>query len=244
MCYNIALLQNKWNRLEKRYGKRMLKEHPEPEQPSYFISGFDHPEIPVITEEGITLAHWGLIPHWCKTEKDALSIRQKTLNAMSETAAEKPSFRESWKKGRCLIPVSGFFEWHQFAGQKYPIYVSLKETEIFSLAGLISAWENPVNGNPILSCSILTTTANDVMSIVHNSKKRMPVILTDKSENQWLQSGLSSHSFTDELEMELRVCSQKLNQNQLHRNQSWAQQKEEYPQLLFSEIASYVRVEN
>lgn len=68
----------------------------------------------------------------------------------------------------------------------------------------------------------------------------MPLILTENSENLWLQNGLTSHSLTKTLEMTLTVCSQKLNQNQIHRNQNWAQQKTEYPQLLFSEITTYI----
>lgn len=237
MCYNIALLQNKWNRLEKRYGKEKISEFPEPEQPSFFISGFDHPEIPIVTKEGLTLAHWGLIPDWCKSETDALAIRKKTLNAMIETAADKPSFRESWQRHRCVIPVSGFFEWHQFAGQKYPIYIQLKQTEIFSLGGLISKWKNPLTGAPILSCSILTTPANDVMSIVHNSKKRMPLILSENSENLWLEEGIASHKVSQELAFNITFCSMRLNQKHIQRNQPWAQKKFEYPELVFSEIS-------
>jgi putative SOS response-associated peptidase YedK len=236
MCYNIALLQNKWNRLEKRYGKKNIHELPDPEQPSFFVSGFDHPDIPIVTDAGLVLASWGLIPRWCKTEKDALSIRQRTLNAKSETAAEKPSFRESWQHHRCIIPVSGFYEWHQFAGQKYPIYVKLKETEIFSLAGLISEWKNPLTESSILSCSILTSSANEVMSIIHNSKKRMPLILPEPMEETWLENGITSHPNLQDVKFEISVCSQKLNHTNIQRNQSWALQQVEYPELVFSEL--------
>lgn len=244
MCYNIALLQNKWNRLEKRYGKKKITIQPEPEEPSFFVSGFDHPEIPVISEKGITMASWGLIPRWCKTETDAQSIRQRTLNAMSETAADKPSFREAWQHNRCIIPVSGFYEWHQFAGKKYPIFIQRRETEIFSLAGLISEWKNPKNENSILTCSILTTPANALMSIIHNTKKRMPFILDEAAENIWMEQGMNTAeiamNINHEMKFKLTLCSQRLNQNNIKRNHSWAIQGVEYPELVFSELAGLI----
>lgn len=155
-------------------------------QPNY--NAFEFPQIPVITNhkpDTIQFFNWGLIPHWAKDSE----IRKNTLNARIETLSEKPSFRSSITK-RCLIPADGYYEWQWLDAkgklkQKYNII--LPNGELFAFAGLWSEWVDTTSGEVVYSCTILTTEANELMSKIHNSKKRMPVILNPNLEQQWLQ---------------------------------------------------------
>lgn len=126
----------------------------------------------------LQLMHWGLIPYWAK---DA-DIGYKLINARGETIAEKPAFRSAFKFRRCLIPVSGFYEWKAEGRQKYPWYVSLKSGEPMAIAGLWETW-SPKDGEVIESCSIITTGANELMAPIHD---RMPVILDPDQWETWL----------------------------------------------------------
>ena len=124
------------------------------------------------------LLRWGLIPSWAK---DA-DIGNRMINARSETIAEKPSFRRALQKRRCLILADGFYEWRQEGKKKTPLFISLASREPFAFAGLWETWRPP-DGEPIHSCTIITTTPNSLMEPIHN---RMPVILSRKVEGLWL----------------------------------------------------------
>ena len=127
---------------------------------------------------------WGLIPYWAK---DA-SIGAKTINAVSETAAEKSAFRESMRKRRCLIPADGFYEWKQIGPKKEQAYnIGIKDNGLFAFAGLWDRWKG-LDGNPIESCTILTTEANSLLKEIHN---RMPVILSPADYDVWLDPGVT-----------------------------------------------------
>lgn len=153
-------------------------------------NAFQFPKTPVITNlkpELIQMFQWGLIPHWAKNE----DIRKNTLNARVETIHEKPSFKYALQN-RCLIISDGFFEWQWLdpkgkSKQKY--LISLPENQLFAFAGLYNTWADPTSGEVFNTYTILTTEANELMSIIHNSKKRMPVILTPEDENLWLSGG-------------------------------------------------------
>lgn len=139
------------------------------------------------TDEGreLVLLRWGLIPSWSKDDK----IGYKLINARSETVAEKPSFRSAFKQRRCVIPASGFYEWaKQGTGRKQPFFISPRDGELFSFAGLWECWHDP-EGEVVESCTILTTTANEVMQPIH---ERMPVILGPSAEEQWLDPRASA----------------------------------------------------
>ena len=114
----------------------------------YHVNGFDHSLTPVLAKlDGLGMMQWGLIPWYTKSVADAMAIRTKTLNAISEEMFDKPSFRDSLKDGkRCLIPTTGFYEWQWMdkAGrEKQPYFIHLKDQEIFSMAGIYSSWKNP-----------------------------------------------------------------------------------------------------
>ena len=125
--------------------------------------------------------HWGLIPSWAK---DA-SIGSRMINARSETAPEKPSFRKAWVDRRCLVPASGFFEWAPGDGRKQPWFIRRKDRALMALAGLWECWKGP-DGRDVESVTILTTTPNRFMSKLHD---RMPVILADRDWGGWLDDG-------------------------------------------------------
>jgi putative SOS response-associated peptidase YedK len=122
---------------------------------------------------------WGLIPPWAKDEK----IGYKLINARAETLAEKPSFREAFKKRRCLIIADSFYEWKRYDDNtKTPMRIKLKSNQLFAMAGLWERWKSS-SGNMIYSCSVITTTPNELMKDIHD---RMPVILTPEDEKVWL----------------------------------------------------------
>lgn len=123
---------------------------------------------------------WGLIPSWAKDP----AIGNRMINARAETLSEKPSFRAAFRRRRCLIPASGFFEWKQEPGRKTktPMYIQLKTGKPFALAGLWERWDAP-DGSTIFSCTIVTTQPNELMQDIHN---RMPVILPSQAYSLWL----------------------------------------------------------
>lgn len=124
---------------------------------------------------------WGLIPFWAKDAKIGYSL----INAMSETVADKPSFREAFRLRRCIIPADGFYEWKKLDAktkQPYAI-VPARDDEMFSFAGLWERWKDKASGDTIESCTIITTEPNAVCAPIHN---RMPVILPETAWARWL----------------------------------------------------------
>jgi putative SOS response-associated peptidase YedK len=137
--------------------------------------------VAVITNDApkeLTIVRWGLIPSWSKDPKIASSL----INARSETADSKPSFRTAFKHRRCLIPVTGFYEWTTTDDSKQPYFIHVKDEEVFSFAGLWEVWRNP-EGDEVWTCSVLTTEANEKIGRLHH---RMPVILDGENRDIWL----------------------------------------------------------
>lgn len=120
---------------------------------------------------------WGLVPHWARDPR----IGYRMVNARSETVADKPAFRNAFRRRRCLIPASGYYEWRARIGAKRPYYIYLVDTPVFAFAGLWEHWQG--DGLGIESCTIITTEANDVLRPIH---ERMPVILAPGQYRQWL----------------------------------------------------------
>lgn len=121
---------------------------------------------------------WGLIPSWAKDP----SIGNKLINTRAESVHEKPSFRDAFKKRRCLIIVNGFYEWKKEGKRKIPLYFYLKSGKPFGLAGLYESWMSPAR-KQINTCTIITTEANSLISPIHD---RMPVIIPKEQEKIWL----------------------------------------------------------
>jgi len=121
---------------------------------------------------------WGLIPSWAKDP----AIGNRMINARAETLTVKPAFRVALRKRRCLILADGFYEWQKKEKIKQPMFIRLKSREPFGFAGLWEHWNSP-EGEEILTCTIITTEANELLKQVH---ERMPVILPREKEDEWL----------------------------------------------------------
>ena len=191
MCYNIAYIERLQSRIAERYKEILPNETfelnlPEDFPTYYFVSGFSHPLLPIVKHDGIFLYEWGLIPAWIKNVEMANDIRTKTLNAMAETVFEKPSFKKSIASQRCLLAVSGFYEWRTINKDKYPYFIKTKRNEIFSLGCIYETWVDKNTGEIRNTFSILTTPANELMQKIHNLKKRMPLILRMQDEKKWI----------------------------------------------------------
>jgi len=131
-------------------------------------------------ENWLEKLHWGLVPFWAKD----ISIGNKLINARAETIASKPSFRNAFKKRRCLIPADGFYEWKGPKGQKQPVFITLPESKPFAFAGLWETWHEKDDPDTMYkSCTIITTEASDSVREIHH---RMPAILTPDAYESWL----------------------------------------------------------
>jgi putative SOS response-associated peptidase YedK len=193
MCYYSSISVD-FRIIETRFGAKFVQR--ESFVPVFSASAFTLPLMPVITNENpgeIALYQWGLIPFWVKDETTAQKIRQQTLNARAETIFTKPAFRYSISSRRCLAIVDGFFEWRHINNKSYPYCIRLKDHEPFALAGIWDKWQNPKSGSEVRTFSIITTQANSLLEQIHNTKKRMPVILTRDGEKTWLESKLDKN---------------------------------------------------
>jgi putative SOS response-associated peptidase YedK len=192
MCFtvNVNLIKEE---LENRYGATLID--PDKYRPSYYYHAFSLPSLPAVCSGDISkikLLKWGLIPGWTKSQDQANIIRYKTFNARSESIATKPSFSSSFRSKRCIIPVKGFFEWQHLGNEKIPWYIYHTENEVLSLAGLYDDWIESNTGEVFSTFSIVTTEANDLMAVIHNSGKRMPLILNKSTENRWIDVSIST----------------------------------------------------
>jgi putative SOS response-associated peptidase YedK len=124
------------------------------------------------------LLKWGLIPYWSKERP-----KPPPINAKAETVAKLPMFREAYRKRRCIVPVDGFFEWRAERGSKQPYAIAMKDRSPFGLAGLWENWKDPATGDWVRTFCVITTTANDLVSRIHD---RMPAILRPEDYARWL----------------------------------------------------------
>ena len=125
------------------------------------------------------MLRWGLIPYWAKDP----SIGNRLINARAETLAEKPVFRDAYRKRRCIILADGFYEWQKDAAGKTPYFISLASGEPFAFAGLWERWTDRETGELLQTTTIVTTAANDLIARLHD---RMPVILRPDTATAWL----------------------------------------------------------
>ncbi|MET1178637.1 SOS response-associated peptidase [Peribacillus simplex] len=130
---------------------------------------------------------WGLIPFWAKDEK----VGYKMINARAETIAEKTSFKNAYKKKRCLIIADSFYEWKKTPERKIPMRIKLKNHAPFGMAGIWESWKSP-EGLSIYSCSVITTVPNELMTSIHD---RMPVILKPEDEKDWLNPSINDPAY-------------------------------------------------
>jgi len=124
---------------------------------------------------------WGLIPYWCKDPAGG----HKPINAKAETVGRLPTFREAYRKRRCIVPVDGFFEWQASKGQraKQPYAIAMQDDSPFGIAGLWENWKDPVSGEWVRTFAVIVTDANSLVAEIHD---RMPVILSPADYERWL----------------------------------------------------------
>lgn len=208
MCYDIKTsLEAQLSRANRKGDLQAIKEIKEKlvpltDLPLHHTTGFNHPKLLIYTNRSPWMPEvstWGLVPHWVKDKAQLKELWNKTLNARGETIFEKPSFRESANHNRCIIYVNGFYEHHHLDGKTFPFYIHQKNDKPMPLAGLWSAWTDEATGEVLNTFSIVTTKGNNILARIHNNPKlegpRMPVILPQELEDQWL------HPIEDELDL-------------------------------------------
>jgi putative SOS response-associated peptidase YedK len=138
-------------------------------------------------EREATLLRWGLIPYWAQ----GVPLKASTINATAERIASAPAYRDAWRRGqRCILVMAGFYEPHVNSdGSREPFFVKLEDREVFGVAGL---WERSrhSDGTQLLSCTLITVPANELLLQVHNGKPRMPAILAEHAYDVWLSGAL------------------------------------------------------
>jgi putative SOS response-associated peptidase YedK len=184
------------------------------------VNGFDYGQLPVFKStgnDGYDLAdmEWGFIPRYIRNREELKTMRLGgytkagkyqppilMLNAIGEDLLEKPAYKQAAREHRCLVLISGFYEWRHIyplnkkTGQplktpvKYPYYIDVKKKDYSFLAGIWSPWTDRETGEYVESLAIVTTRANKLMEQIHNSKKRMPVILTEDLAHNWIRGAI------------------------------------------------------
>lgn len=217
---NLLQAQSDWESFKERFS-------------FYYTSGFEHKALPVITMEKpdeIQFFHWGLIPNWVKTKEDALLRRKSNLNAKSETIFDLPSFKDSIMIRRCLVPATGFYEWHDVDTKKFPYQIMVVDDEQseairdFCFGGIYAAWVDKQTGEVTNTFSIITTPANDMMAYIHNLKKRMPLILRREDEALWLRNDLDENEINELMQpypsrlMKAHTIGKMIGQTKVNRN--------------------------
>ncbi|MFY9569979.1 MAG: SOS response-associated peptidase, partial [Blastocatellia bacterium] len=152
-------------------------------------------DVAVIRKRGVKQLlsmRWGLVPYWATDPK----IGSKLINARAETLADKAAFKDAFRRRRCLVAADGFYEWEKTGGKKTPLFIHLKSQRSFVFAGLYDKWSSPL-GETLLSCTIITTEANDLVRPIHD---RMPVILPKDLADLWLDAEIDDHRLLDLLQ--------------------------------------------
>jgi putative SOS response-associated peptidase YedK len=175
-----------WEEIVRLY-RLTLDQLPQNTQPRYNVCPTT--TIDTITErEGkrwLTPMRWGLVPAWWF--KPLKEMRLATFNARAEAVTEKPFFREAFKRNRCLIPVSGYYEWQDAIGGKQPWYFTARDgSPALTIAGFWDEWKNRETGETLKSCTMIITEPNEFVAGVHD---RMPVLLAESDYGRWLNGG-------------------------------------------------------
>ncbi|HEU4575550.1 MAG TPA: SOS response-associated peptidase [Chitinophagaceae bacterium] len=168
-------------------------------------NGFAYGNAPVLRKSApgdfeIVPMHWEFIPHWVKTMDDVMAARKQGipwLNATCEKLLDSKMFRNAALKRRCLVLASYFFEWRSYKPDgakkeiKYPYAIELNDADYFFMAGIWQPWTDQSTGETLDTFAIVTTSANELMEEIHNTKKRMPVILPEDLAWEWMMEDLS-----------------------------------------------------
>jgi putative SOS response-associated peptidase YedK len=185
MCGRYTLITT--SNLYKRYDVENTGNSPNLEADYNVFPGKVMPVITHRSPNAVEMMKWGLIPYWAKDP----NVGSKMINARDDSLLKRNTFKVPFKSQRCLVPASGFYEWRNIADRKIPYYISVRDEEVFSFAGLYDTWKD-AEGHETKTFTIITTKANELISPIHH---RMPVILAKANEGVWL----SKVSFESEL---------------------------------------------
>ena len=196
MCYDIKThLESQLGRAKRKGNwdalyEIILKLERKTDLPLFHASGFEHPKLLIYTNESPdvpTISQWGLVPISAKAKE---AIWNRTLNAKGATLFQKAPFKNSAKRKRCIIHVDGFYEHHYHDSGKIPYFISRKDRQPLSLAGLWNEWIDKTTGRVHHTFAIVTTDANAMMEKIYNNPRtkgpRMPVIIPEELEDEWL----------------------------------------------------------
>lgn len=149
-------------------------------RPRYNIAPTQTIPIMLHNHRGVSFSRWAFLPRWAKAVNGA--IPQGYINARSETLMEKPAFSDAFKSQRCIIPISGYYEWKALQGKKQPFYISSRDNAVMGIAGICSVWQESA-WEKIMTCAIITKPAVADFVKIHD---RMPMILQPRNYNSWL----------------------------------------------------------
>jgi putative SOS response-associated peptidase YedK len=152
-------------------------------------------------ERNLVPMRWGLVPWWWKKK---VKETPATFNARAETVATKPMFRDAFKRKRCLIPASGYYEWRATPTGKQPYYYTARDGSPLTIAGLRDEWKDSETGLPLMSCTMIITGANELASEIHD---RMPVLLQPEDFDGWLAGNAGTELHTPAPDDYLRTCT-------------------------------------
>ncbi|TGB03919.1 SOS response-associated peptidase [Halobacillus salinus] len=195
MCGRYTLTADEQAIMEEFGIEKLVHEY----EPRYNIAPGQKVLAVIQTREGkrAGMMYWGLVPSWAKDPQ----IGYKMINARSETAHEKPSFKRLMAEKRCLIIADSFYEWKKTESGKQPVRIFPENRSLFAFAGLWDHWKT--EDEERFTCTILTQEANEFMQQVHH---RMPVILPKEQQEQWIEpvkwSSDHAHQFVEQLTME------------------------------------------
>jgi putative SOS response-associated peptidase YedK len=158
-------------------------------QPSYNVCPTDPVDV-VVDREGkreVEVMRWGIVPFWWS--KSLQEHRLATFNARVETVTTKPFFREPFERRRCLMPVSGYFEWEDTPHGKQPWYFTARDgSPVLTVAALWDSWKNKETGERLKSCAMIISEPNDFVAEVHD---RMAVLLMPNQFEHWLSGNMT-----------------------------------------------------
>lgn len=165
------------------------------ENDKFVATGFSHPSMKIITREGdIEQMYWGILPEYVTSRQRAKEVwdSQSTLIARGETMFTLKSFRDAAANGRCIIPLTGYFEHHYRGGKKIPFFIHQAENKVFFVGGIWRSWTSFESGKTVKTFAVVTTPANELAGKIHNNpsrggESRMPLILDEEQARRWLQ---------------------------------------------------------
>lgn len=196
MCFHTSQTK-KVIELENRYDATITKDDAREvyDIPRYHLNGFAHPDMLIIPQEGSSVlapALWGIVPNNKKQEQIRDYYKEAVrygggLNAQSEKLFNHFIYKHSALTRRCIIPVTGFFEPHEYKSKKYPFHIKHKDNDVLSLAGLYTIIDS------VVTFTILTKKASPLFAKIHNKKNRQPIILNRDFEQDWLKDDLNEN---------------------------------------------------